>query len=102
MRRRNGSVTRNGNEGLTFDPPDSAPDPEYQSASNEEVTQMTQHIVPLFDDDLVAQVMVEGIMEGMEGEELRELTGLSKVGFASKRRLVRRRIEQGFPDGWKS
>jgi DNA-directed RNA polymerase specialized sigma24 family protein len=91
-----------GNEGLTFDPPDSAPDPEQQSASNEEVTQMTQHIVPLFDDDLVAQVMVEGIMEGMEGEELRELTGLSKVGFASKRRLVRRRIEQGFPDGWKS
>ena len=39
-------------------------------------------------------------MEGMEGEELREVTGLTKIAFASKRRLIRRRVEKAFPDGW--
>jgi hypothetical protein len=48
----------------------------------------------------LAQVMVEGGMEGMEGEELREVTGLTKIAFASKRRLIRRRVEKAFPDGW--
>ena len=96
------AVSLFGDEGLAFDPPDAAPDTEQRAASNEEVAQMTQQIVALFDDDPVSQVMVEGIMEGMEGEELRELTGLSKVGFASKRRLIRRRIEQAFPNGWTS
>jgi hypothetical protein len=40
-------------------------------------------------------------MEGMDGEDLRQVTDLSKTGFASKRRLIRRRIEKAFPDGWK-
>lgn len=35
----------------------------------------------------------------MEGEELRELASLTKLAFAPKRRLIRRRIEQAYPDG---
>lgn len=89
-------------EGLAFDPPDCAANAEQQVASDEEMRRITRAIIALFDDDPIAQVMVEGIMEGMEGEELRELSGLSKLAFASKRRLIRRRIEQAFPDGWTS
>lgn len=49
-------------------------------------------IVAMFEDDDVAQVLVEGIMEGMEGEDLRALTELNKTEFNSKRRKIRRRI----------
>ena len=44
--------------------------------------------------------MVDGIMEGMDGEELRAFTELDKTAFASKRKLIKRRIEKAFPDGW--
>ena len=60
---------------------------------------ITQAIIGLFEDDPVAQVMVEGIMENMEGEELRELAGLTKLAFASKWRPICRRIEQAYPNG---
>ena len=94
------AVSLFGDDGLAFNPPDPAANAEQQVASDEEVARITERTIALFEDDPIAQVMVEGIMEGMEGEELRELTGLSKVAFASKRRLIRRRIEQAFPDGW--
>jgi DNA-directed RNA polymerase specialized sigma24 family protein len=86
-------------DGLTVDPPDCRPNAAEALESDREVRDITQAIVALFAEDPVAQVMVEGIMEGMEGEELREVTGLSKIAFASKRRLIRRRIEKAFPDG---
>jgi hypothetical protein len=57
-------------------------------------------IIKLFDDDQDAQIIVEGMMEDMDGEDLRELTDLDKKEFASKRRLVRRRIDKAFPEGW--
>jgi RNA polymerase sigma-70 factor (ECF subfamily) len=41
--------------------------------------------------------MLEGIMEGIAGEELRSLTQLSQTQFDSKRRLIRRRIDKAFP-----
>jgi DNA-directed RNA polymerase specialized sigma24 family protein len=87
-------------EGLAVDPPDCRPNAAEGLESADEVRRIKQAIVGLFADDVVAQVMVEGIMEGMEGEELREVTGLTKTAFASKRRLIRRRIETAFPDGW--
>lgn len=37
----------------------------------------------------------------MTAEELRELTGLSLTAYNSKRRLIRRRIDNAFPQGWK-
>ena len=40
----------------------------------------------------VAQVIVEGIMEGQRGEDLRALTDLDPTAYQSKRRLIRRRI----------
>jgi RNA polymerase sigma-70 factor (ECF subfamily) len=90
-----------GDDGLTLDPPDCRPTAEQHAISNEETSQIKRVILDLFSDDVAARVIVEGIMEGMDGEDLRQVTDLTKTGFASKRRLIRRRIEKAFPDGWK-
>lgn len=87
--------------GVALDPPECRPNAEQELVGRQETAHINKAIVDLFGDDLVAQVLVEGMMEGMEGEELRATTGLGRTGFASKRRLVRRRIETAYPDGWK-
>jgi DNA-directed RNA polymerase specialized sigma24 family protein len=89
-----------GDDELAFDPPDGRPTAEQQAISEEEVAEIRRATLDLFQDDLTAQVLVEGMMEGMDGEDLRATTGLSKVGFASKRRFVRRRLDKApFHDG---
>ena len=60
-----------------------------------------QAMLGLFPDDPQARDLLDEIMEGYEGEELRALTNLDETGFASKRRLIRRRIDKNFPEGWK-
>lgn len=92
-----------GDDGLTLDPPDPQPTAEQRAISDEEVARIRRSILDLFQDDFTAQVLVEGMMEGMNGEDLRETTGLSKVRFASKRRFVRRRLDKApLADGRKS
>ena len=51
-------------------------------------------IVAMFADDLVAQKIVLGMMEGARGEELQRSSGLDKIEFESKRKKIRRRIEK--------
>jgi RNA polymerase sigma-70 factor (ECF subfamily) len=86
---------------LTFDPPDCRPTAEERLANAQEVEEIKRAILLLFVDDPTAQIIVEAFMEGTDGEELRALTDLTKIAFASKRRLIRRRIDKAFPDGWK-
>lgn len=78
-----------------------APSPEDVAASEEEAAGIKAAVLDLFADDLIAQTIVEADMEGMKAEEIRDLSGLDKVSYASKRRLIRRRLDQAFPDGWK-
>ena len=58
-------------------------------------------ILALFEDDPVAKLVLEGVMEELTMDEMRELTGLDKVAYASKRKLIRRRIDKQYPEGWK-
>jgi DNA-directed RNA polymerase specialized sigma24 family protein len=88
--------------GLVFDPPDCRLNAEQEREAVQEIDRIKAAVLKLFDDDLVAQTLAEGMMEGMEGEELRATTDLSRTGFASKRRLVRRRIDTAYPHGWPS
>jgi DNA-directed RNA polymerase specialized sigma24 family protein len=87
-------------DGLAHDPPDPQANAEEALVGEQEARRIRQAVIDLFVEDPAAQVMVEGMMEGMEGEELREVTGLTKIAFASKRRLIRRRIDKAFPYGW--
>ena len=45
-------------------------------ATGQETAAMMAALLDLFEDDPTAQIILEGIMEVMEGEELRELTEL--------------------------
>lgn len=88
--------------GLVFDPPDCRLNDEQELQDRQETDRIKAAVLELFADDLVAQTVAEGMMEGMEGEELRATTDLSTTGFASTRRLIRRRIDTAYPDGWPS
>ncbi|MGD9658910.1 MAG: hypothetical protein AB7U61_14965 [Methylocystis sp.] len=90
------------NSALEFDPDDGAklcdpsqsPDREAQGRIDGE--RLLTEVLCLFDDDETAKLMFEGMMEEMEGEELREFLGLTSTEFDSKRRLVRRRLNNHF------
>lgn len=69
--------------------------------SEESVVEIRTAILGLFADDDIGQIIAEGMIDGFEGEELRELCGLDATGYNSKRRLVRRRIDNAYPEGWK-
>jgi DNA-directed RNA polymerase specialized sigma24 family protein len=83
------------------DPNDSRPSPEQSLMADERAQAFRQAMLGLFADDPQARDLVDGIIEGYEGEELRALTDLDETSFASKRRLIRRRIDKHYPKGWK-
>jgi DNA-directed RNA polymerase specialized sigma24 family protein len=93
--------TGNNDDEVGLDPACGRPNAEETVISDQEVVEIKSVILSLFKDDEMAHIMVEGSMEGMEAEDLYDLTHLDKTAFASKRRLIRRRIDGAFPEGWK-
>ena len=79
---------------------DPSPNAEERLAASDEdgARERRQEIIGLFGDDLAAQVIVEGMLEGTRGEDLRALTDLDPTAYQSKRRLIRRRIEKQFKE----
>lgn len=73
--------------------------PEGRAIDAQECDRIRTVIRGLFSDNPVYEVIVEGIMEGLEGQDLRALTDLDATGFDSARRLIRRRIDKAFPKG---
>ena len=55
---------------------------------------MKLEVLGLFDDDAVARKIVVGMMDGLRGEELRRLSGLDPISFASKQKKVDRRLRK--------
>src|SRR5258708_8281518 len=55
---------------------------EDEEALVERAAAIKRQVLGLFDDDLVAQTIAEGIMDGLDGEDLRTLTELDKTAFA--------------------
>lgn len=74
---------------------------EDAAIGKQNVTAIRSAILALFNDDSQAHDLVEGIMEGFSADELRDLTGLDEISYASKRRLIRRTIDKHYPEGWK-
>ena len=84
-----------------FNYPDPSQGLEAQIIGEEDATRIRCDILALFDDDQLAHDIVEGTMEYLTAEELRELTGIDKTTYDSKRKLIRRRINKKYPGGWK-
>ena len=96
------AIANHGGDETAVDPPDPGLDPEQRAGSIQEAAAMRTCLVSLFEDDEIAQIILEGMMEGIDGEELQELTDLDETAYRSKRRLIRRRIAKRFPKGWMS
>jgi RNA polymerase sigma-70 factor (ECF subfamily) len=65
------------------------------AAERDEATR--QALLGLFPNDRQARDLVDGILTGYEGQELRTLTDLDQEGYASKRRFMRRTIDKHYP-----
>src|SRR5262245_37294250 len=81
---------------------DNSPIADEVLAVNEEAARLKEAIFALFADDFLAQHLLAGIMDGLAAAQLRCLTGLSETEVASKRRLIRRRIDKACPKDWTS
>lgn len=86
--------------GETVDPPSTELNAEERAVLTADSTEIRQAMKAIFKDDLVACDLVDGVIEGFTADELRELTGLDKIAYTSKRRFMRRTIDKHFPDGW--
>ena len=53
-----------------------------------------QKVIDLFKDDPIAQKILIGMVDGARGEDLRELSGLTRTEYESKRTKIRRRLEK--------
>ena len=93
-------IANHGGDDSGVDPTDPALNPEQRIGSAEEVAIVKASLLSLFKDDENAQLILEGMMDGMKGEELRELLKLDETAYQSKRKLIRRRINRKFPGGW--
>jgi DNA-directed RNA polymerase specialized sigma24 family protein len=56
-----------------------------------------QKMFALFDDDPVARKIFAAMLEGVKGEELRQLSGLAAKDYETKRTKMRRRLEKWLP-----
>lgn len=81
---------------------DSAPTPEQKLLAEDEANQMKAALHRLFDDDPEAELVLLDIFAGLTAEETRADLQLGETEYATTRRRIRRRINQRYPEGWKS
>ncbi len=84
----------------TLDPPDTSPSIEETMIEEEKAAVLHDSILSLFEEGTPARDMVEGMMDDWSAEELREVMGLDKTAYASMRKLIRRRLNKAYPEGW--
>lgn len=88
-------------QGEPVDYTDPSPNVEEDLIDKENAMLLRRSVLALFDDDPDARVIVEGDMDGWSADELRTYTGLDKTAYDSKRKLIRRRLNKAYPEGWK-
>lgn len=80
--------------------PDMSPSIEETMIEEENAAVLHDSILSLFEEGTPARDMVEGMMDDWSAEELREVMGLDKTAYASMRKLIRRRLNKAYPEGW--
>lgn len=79
---------------------DESPGVEKRMIRAEEDERIRQGLFALFPDDAIARDILDGLMADLTPDEIRDLTGLDKTAYDSKRKLMRRRIDREYPEGW--
>ena len=81
---RDGNVEHHGEE--------ESHSPEDEVIAEEQTSIIEAEMEALFADDIAAWTIYSGYLDGLKGEELRREADLGPTEFATKRRLVRRRL----------
>jgi hypothetical protein len=68
-------------------------DREDAAAGASKLAKWRADLLAAFEDDFPAQLIVEGMMDGLRGKALQELSGLSSAEFPTKYKKVSRRID---------
>lgn len=92
-------VNHGGEPGKAPDPHDTSLGVSETLERDQEAADLLKRVFDLFADDAVARDIIEGRLADMTPEELMELTGLDDTGYATKLRLIRRRMNKAFPKG---
>ena len=71
---------------------DDQPGAERAVIASKLAAKVTEALFSRFEGDEAASLIFMGMLEGLEGEALREATGLEKTAYETKRRWVRRQI----------
>lgn len=92
-------INQNGTVRLHLTPAGNTPEDaiieiEEALAERARFAEMRQELIGLFTADDVALLILEGMLKGLEGEYLRELTTLDKTAFATKQKKILRRIRK--------
>jgi DNA-directed RNA polymerase specialized sigma24 family protein len=90
----------NDHEGEGLEPHDPSPSVEEKVINEESAAIVRNNILSFFQNGTPERDMVEGIMEELSPDELRELLNLDKTGYNSMRKLIRRRLNKAYPKGW--
>ncbi|MCO6185228.1 hypothetical protein [Rhizobium sp. L1K21] len=77
-----------------------SPTAEERMITNETVRGTENRLLDLFDGDEEAQLIVIGMLTGSEGAELRLATGLDQTSFNTKRRYIRRKLNDARQNGF--
>lgn len=77
-----------------------SPSFETDILGDEVASQIRNTVLARFEDHEVAFVVMEGKMAGLKGQDLCELADITKDELATVNRLIQRRINQSFPNGW--
>jgi DNA-directed RNA polymerase specialized sigma24 family protein len=77
------------------------PSPEENLESKERFLTIKNTVLELFRDKPDIKDVIEGKMAELNSSEIQEIVGLSEKEYASALRLIRRRINKAFPEGWK-
>lgn len=77
-----------------------ARDPLRHLIGREDIDRMLAELVDLFQDDQMAGLVLLGVCQEMEPEEIRADLKLDETAYATIRRRIRRRIDRRYPNGW--
>lgn len=77
-----------------LEPATYAPSPEREVISRIDYGEVLRRIDAAVADDEELQYLLEGVKDGMRGEDLQDLLGVDEKGLATARRRLKRRIEK--------
>lgn len=96
------SLSATGTEGLVLNLPSLEPSAEETLIGRHDYAARLAALEALFEDDEEAQMVLMSDMDELDAATICEMQGWSRTQLATIRRRIRRRIDAGFPTGFRT